>query len=150
MMSCGFATGRRVEPIFSFFGRVSTPRPTSLSILLFLANIEIHQCILCNCTIEPWSSYLVATRTCRARCLQEGGHSLRCDAKGDFASRTFAFTTVPTFIDFLTTSGLLPTSSSFSRSDKHHSALLTQYLHVFATRESVYTPAQLGSFATRS
>lgn len=150
MMSCGLATGRRVELIFSFFGRVSIPRPTSLSILLFLANIEIHQCILCNCTIEPWSSYLVATRTCRARCLQEGGHSLRCDAKGDFASRTFAFTTVPTFIDFLTTSGLLPTSSSFSRSDKHHSALLTQYLHVFATRESVYTPAQLGSFATRS
>lgn len=150
MMSCGLATGRRVELIFSFFGRVSNPRPTSLSILLFLANIEIHQCILCNCIIEPWSSYLVATRTCRARCLQEGGHSLRCDAKGDFAGRTFAFTTVPTFIDFLTTSGLLPTSSSFSRSDKHHSALLTQYLHVFATPESVYTPAQLGSFATRS
>lgn len=150
MMSCGFATGRRVELNFSFFGRVSNPRPTSLSILLFLASIEIHQCILCNCIIEPWSSYLVATRTCSDRCLQEGGHSVRYDAKGDFVGRTFAFTTVPTVIDFLTTSGLLPTSSSSSRSDKHHSALLTQYLHVFATPESVYTPAQLGSFATRS
>lgn len=149
MMSCGFATGRRVELIFSFFGRVSNPRPTSLSILLFLANIEIHQCILCNGTTKSCSAYLVATRACRARCLQEGGHSVRYDAKGDFVGRTFAFTTVPTVINFLTTSRLLATSSSFSRSDKHHSALLTQYLNVCATPESVYTPAQLGSFATR-